>query len=261
MCSPLAGQLIKFLQDSSNTPVWCSAPQPRIAHLPGKGLRSGLPSPSTSLFLIRRAGCWLVLRGSEQSSRVCVGGEGGCRPALIPTRRCRRSPTGRTVSSTVGAGGAGGCVISPGSGRVAGSRHSSGLGGTVRFTPCLSFPRRAGSDASFGLRGLGGGYLANGACSYSGGGRGECGSVWAMSRQLPSRDPTCRYWSILTPSHALPVLLPAPLSQPGANILPGKVQGWRSRNSPRPQQRKSGGGCQQRGAPGGKRCRCCCWRI
>lgn len=62
---PLAGQLIKFLQEPLNSLALC--PPPQITHLPGKGLRSGLLSPSISLFLIRQPRYWLVMRGSERS--------------------------------------------------------------------------------------------------------------------------------------------------------------------------------------------------
>lgn len=69
---------------------------------------------------------------------------------------------------------------------------------------CLSFPRRAGSDAPFGavrageLRGSGQRCLL-----VLGLGTGERVSVWAMSQQLTSPDATCSYQSILAPSHPL----------------------------------------------------------
>lgn len=217
---PPAGQLIKFLQEPCNSPTRCP---PRITHLPGKSLRSGLPSPSTSLFLIRRAGCWLVMRGSERSvprrgGRLQAGS--GPHPEM-PSEPGRQDGEQHRGSRWVLAAVSLAWVLAAVSvARAAAERQSPGTAlsweGRCGSALCLGFPRRVGSHAPFGAARARGG-LANGTCSYSGGGRGGRVSAWAMSRQLMFRDPTCRYWSILAPAHPLPCaaagsLFPSPVS-------------------------------------------------
>lgn len=190
---------------------------PRITHLPGKSLRSGLPSPSTSLFLIRRAGCWLVMRGSERSvprrgGRLQAGS--GPHPETPSEPGRQDGEQHRGYWWALAAVSLAWVLVAVSVARVVAERQSPGTAlsweGWCGSALCLGFPRRAGSHAPFGAARARGGGLANGACLYSGGGRGGRVSAWAMSRQLMFRDPTCRYGASSLRHTPSPVLLPAP---------------------------------------------------